>query len=118
MGTDHREGAGPGRAAAWWRAALDWVVVDDDVRWYEIRPARDRISGLLFSPVTDPKTGKNRLHLDFRPDDQAAEVERLVALGATGADIGPGDVPWVVPADPERNEFCILSARTAGPAGS
>ena len=57
----------------------------------------------------DGKAGKNRLHLDLRPEDQAAEVERLLALGATLADIGQGDeVSWVVMADPEGNEFCIL----------
>jgi hypothetical protein len=108
----------PAALGAWWRAALDWVVVDDDARWYEIRPAIDRMPGLLFLPVADPKTGKNRLHLDFRPDDQAGEVERLLALGAIRVDIGQGDAPWVVLADPEGNEFCVLSARPVGPAGT
>ncbi len=55
---------------------------------------------------------KNRLHLDFRPDDQNAEVSRLLALGARHADSGrSGDEPWVTPADPEGNEFCLLAAR-------
>ena len=54
---------------------------------------------------------KNRLHLDFRPDDQDAEVARLLALGARRVDVGQtGDEPWVVLADPEGNEFCILSS--------
>ncbi|RNE66608.1 glyoxalase [Cryobacterium tepidiphilum] len=66
----------------------------------------------LFLNVPEPKTVKNRLHLDFVPDDQAAEVERLVALGARHVDIGQGEQTWVVLADPEGNEFCVLSARS------
>ena len=57
---------------------------------------------------------KNRLHLDIRPhadDDQNAEVERLIAFGARRIDIGQGEVPWVVLADPEGNEFCVMSPR-------
>ena len=54
---------------------------------------------------------KDRLHLDFRPDDRDAEVERLLALGATRADVGQGDQSWVVLADPEGNEFCVLGSR-------
>ena len=56
---------------------------------------------------------KNRLHLDLRPDDQAAEIARFEALGARRVDVGQGDVTWVVLADPEGNEFCILGAREA-----
>ena len=58
------------------------------------------------------KSGKNRLHLDIAPPahvDQQAEVDRLVSLGATRIDIGQGDVSWVVMADPDGNEFCVLS---------
>ena len=97
----------------WWSEALGWVVVNDDADEFEIRPEPDRLPGLLFTPVPEPKTIKNRLHLDFRPDDQAAEVERLIALGATRVDIGQGEQSWVVLADPEGNEFCVLSARRA-----
>jgi hypothetical protein len=65
--------------------------------------------------VDDPKQGKNRLHLDVAPnagDDQEAEVNRLLRLGARQVDIGQGDdVSWVVLADPEDNEFCVLSPR-------
>jgi Glyoxalase-like domain len=95
----------------WWAEALGWVVVNDDVEEFEIRPEPDRTPGLLFELVPETKTGKNRLHLDFRPTDQDAEVERLLSLGATRADIGQGDVSWVVLADPEGNEFCILRGR-------
>jgi hypothetical protein len=53
---------------------------------------------------------KNRLHLDFRPDDRDVEVERLIGLGATRVDIGQGEPSWVVLADPEGNEFCVLGS--------
>ncbi|WP_098729914.1 VOC family protein [Brevibacterium epidermidis] len=59
----------------------------------------------------EEKVVKNRLPLDSRPDDQDAEVARLLALGARRVDVGQtGDEPWVVLADPEGNEFCILSS--------
>ena len=105
---DARDPAALGR---WWQEALGWVVVNDDPEEFEIRPAADRFPGLLFGAVPEPKTIKNRLHLDFRPDDRDREVERLLALGATRVDVGQRDVSWVVLADPEGNEFCILSSR-------
>ena len=101
----------PVRLGQWWRDALGWVVVNDDPEEFEIRPAADRLPGLLFVSVPEAKTVKNRLHLDFRPNDRDAEVERLVALGATRADVGQGDESWVVLADPEGNEFCVLTPR-------
>lgn len=99
----------------WWCEALRWVVVNDDPIEFEIRAEPDRLPSLLFLRVDDPKAGQNRLHLDFRPDDQAAEVERFIGLGATRVDIGQGDVSWEVLADPEGNEFCILEAPTGRP---
>jgi predicted enzyme related to lactoylglutathione lyase len=104
------EARDPAALGRWWREALGWVVIDDDPRWYEIRPAADRLPGMLFVPVPEAKTVKNRLHLDFRPDDRDTEVQRLTALGATPVDVGQGDVSWVVLADPEGNEFCVLSS--------
>ncbi|MHB8456621.1 MAG: VOC family protein [Acidimicrobiales bacterium] len=101
----------PTELGRWWQEALDWVVVDDDPHVFEIRPAEDRTPGLLFIAVSERKTVKNRLHLDLRPDDQGREVERLLSLGATRADVGQGEQPWVVLADPEGNEFCVLSSR-------
>jgi hypothetical protein len=70
---------------------------------------------IVFVPVPDDKTGKNRLHIDVSPIDRepAEEVERLIALGARHVDIGQGDVPWTVLADLEGNEFCVL--RRLGP---
>jgi hypothetical protein len=68
---------------------------------------------IVFEPVPEKKTIKNRVHLDVKAvdGDQDAEVERLIALGARRVDIGQGDVSWVVLADPEGNEFCVLSGR-------
>jgi hypothetical protein len=108
----------PVALARWWTEALGWVVVavdESEEGEVEIRPTADRLPGLLFVPVPEPKAVKNRLHLDLRPADQDAEVERLLALGATRADIGQGQPSWVVLADPEGNEFCVLSTRR--PAG-
>jgi hypothetical protein len=93
----------------WWAHALGWVVVNDSADEFEIRPAADELPGLLFVPVAEPKTVKNRLHLDFRPDDQKAEVARFLALGAHLADVGQGQQSWTVMADPEGNEFCVLA---------
>ena len=64
---------------------------------------------LLFLKVPEPKREKVRLHIDLRPEDQAAEVARAEAMGATRVDIGQGEPTWVVLADPEGNEFCILA---------
>ena len=102
----------------WWREALGWLTVNDDPVEYEIQPEPDQMPGILFLAVDDNKQGRNRLHIDLRPDDQAAEVERLVAMGATRVDVGQGDAPWVVLADPEGNEFCVLAARRASTSGS
>ncbi|MFJ5999323.1 VOC family protein [Streptomyces sp. NPDC092370] len=95
----------------WWARALGWVVVVDTGEEFEIRQDPRRFPGILFTPVGDGKIVKNRLHLDLRPDDQASEVTRLVALGARHVDIGQRDEPWVVLADPEGNEFCVLGSR-------
>ena len=92
----------------WWAEALRWEIINDHPDEFEIQPQPGRTPGIIFLPVTGLKQSKNRLHLDFRPDNQAAEVERLIELGATRLDIGQGDVPWVVLADPEDNEFCVL----------
>ncbi|MEU6773626.1 VOC family protein [Streptomyces sp. NPDC046759] len=107
------DAADPPALGRWWAEALGWVVVHDAADEFEIRPAPDRLPGLLFVPVPEGKTVKNRLHLDFRPDDQAAEVARLLALGARHADVGQGGQRWVVLADPEGNEFCVLGERRA-----
>ena len=106
--------ADPHALAEWWRTALDWVYVDepaDDDDEIEIEPADGSTTAWLFIEVPELKSVKNRLHIDIRPTNgssQAAELDRLLALGATRVDIGQGDVPWHVLADPEGNEFCLL----------
>lgn len=104
------DAADPGALGRWWAAALEWVVVNDDPEEFEIRPAPERVPGLLFVRVPETKTLKNRLHLDLRPDDRDAAVDRLLRLGATRADVGQGEQSWIVLTDPEGNEFCILSS--------
>jgi Glyoxalase-like domain len=107
------DSADPAALGRWWAEALGWVVVEDSPDEFEIRPEKDRMPGLLFVPVPEPKTVKNRLHLDFRPDDRDAEVTRLLALGARHADVGQGEQSWVTLVDPEGNEFCVLGQRQA-----
>ena len=95
----------------WWASALGWAMVNEEPDEVEIQEHPGQTPGLLFTRTSEAKTVKNRLHLDLRPQDQAAEVERFLALGASHVDIGQADVPWVVLADPEGNEFCVLSSR-------
>jgi len=98
-----------------WAEAAGWPMVYDQDGDTAIRAPDGQGPFLTFGPPTGAvKTGKNRLHLDVAPPadgDQAAEVERLLALGARPVDIGQGDVSWVVLADPEGNEFCVLTPR-------
>jgi hypothetical protein len=112
----------------WWADVLNWQIIyeaDDEVvivpthitpetlrstPWDQVGP------GLVFVQVPEDKTVKNRLHMDLAPqldDDQDAMVESLIARGATRADVGQDQdaVTWVVLADPEGNEFCVLSPR-------
>ena len=105
------DAADPAALGRWWAEALGWVTVDDSPDEFEIRPEKDRLPGLLFVQVPEGKVVKNRLHLDFRPEDQQAEVARLLSLGARHADVGQGEQPWVTLADPEGNEFCVLGPR-------
>jgi predicted enzyme related to lactoylglutathione lyase len=109
----------PARLARFWAAALGWEIgVEDDDEidvWpYEYRYPDPVALPLVFVPVPEAKAVKNRIHLDLATESvahQAAEVERLLGLGAVPTDIGQGDVPWVVLADPEGNEFCVLDPR-------
>ena len=107
--------ADPQRLAHFWAEALGYRVLDantpDEIG---IVPTSGSGQELLFLRVPEGKAAKNRLHLDLRPDDQAAEVERLLMLGATRVDIGQGAPTWVVLADPEGNEFCVLRVLTPG----
>ena len=98
----------PQSLGRWWAAALGRVVTIDSREEFEIRPTVDSTPGMIFVPVEGEKAAKNRVHPDFRPLNQQAEVDRLLLLGARRADIGQGEQDWVVLADPEGNEFCIL----------
>ncbi|ANC29660.1 VOC family protein [Isoptericola dokdonensis] len=120
------ESTDPGALAAWWAGALGWetaYAADDEVvlvpPW--ARELTEQLEfhrvppGMVFVRVEHEKVGKNRLHWDFAPhtsDDRDAEIARLVGLGATVVDVGqPADASWTVLADPDGNEFCVLSAR-------
>ncbi len=105
--------------ANFWRDALGYEVTYTSPEGDEVEIVIEPKAGaagckLLFIEVPEAKGVKNRLHLDLRPDDRDAEVRRLTGLGARTVDIGQGDVTWVVMADPEGNEFCVLRALRPG----
>jgi predicted enzyme related to lactoylglutathione lyase len=108
----------PDRIASFWEAALGWRRTYETPHEVVLEPPagspQDGVApDLLFLRVPEGKTVKNRWHPDLRPTDQAAEVARLEGLGATRIDVGQGDdVTWVVMADPDGNEFCVLRAFT------
>jgi hypothetical protein len=112
----------PERLAAFWCAVLgyervtggdDWLVIGPPGRDHPLADLRNRSrpANLAFVVVPEGKTVKNRIHLDVIPIDigQDDEVERLLELGASRVDVGQGDEDWVVLADPEGNEFCVLA---------
>jgi hypothetical protein len=120
----------PCALADWWAEALRWTKIyeaDDEVvivpthmteEQYRQTPWEQAAPGLVFVRVPEQKSGKNRLHLDLAPhtsDDRDAEIARLKELGATEVDVGQGpEVTWTVLADPQGNEFCVLSSRDMG----
>lgn len=113
----------PSELARFWAEVLDYEVEYDSAtdpdhdlpeREIALAPQSGTTTKLLFVSVPDEKRTKNRLHFDLRPDDQDAEIARLEKLGATRVDIGQGSQTWVVMADPEGNEFCILRSRSNG----
>jgi catechol 2,3-dioxygenase-like lactoylglutathione lyase family enzyme len=119
----------PAALAAFWTAALGYHVVraEDgqvEIAAWEREPAdlADQVRqgaippAIIFVTVPEGKIVKNRLHLDLSPVDRSrdAEVERLIGLGARHADVGQGNIRWVVLADPAGNEFCVLRSLAAG----
>ncbi|MCD9198073.1 VOC family protein [Aeromicrobium wangtongii] len=95
-----------------WSEALGWPLVWDQDEETAIQSPRGGTKISWGGPPFREKTGKNRWHLDLAPlagTEQQDEVERLESLGARRADIGQGDVPWVVMADVDGNEFCVLA---------
>jgi predicted enzyme related to lactoylglutathione lyase len=104
--------ADPRAMARFWGEAMDWTVheVTDDTA--VLRSATGVGPYLRFLRTPEVKTVWNRVHLDLRPypgDDLKAEAARLRTLGATVIDLGRSDIPWKVLADPEGNEFCLLT---------
>jgi len=108
----------PAALATFWAETLGWRRTYEDEDEVVLEPPAGSpedgvVPDLIFLRVPEDKAGKNRLHLDLRPVDQAAEVARLEALGARRVSVGQGDdVTWVVLADPDGNEFCVLRALT------
>ncbi|WP_347352648.1 VOC family protein [Intrasporangium sp.] len=114
--------------ARWWAETLDWAIVYESAdeagiapRWVDAEarvPAQDwdRLpQGLVFVTVPEDKQVKNRLHLELAPhpsQDRDAHIAELIARGARRVDVGQSpQASWTVLADPEGNEFCVLSAR-------
>lgn len=107
------DSAEPRKIASFWEAALGWRRTWDEEDQVVLEPPEGSpedgiVPDLLFLRVPEGKAVKNRLHVDLRPKDQAAEVARLEALGARRVDVGQGKVSWIVLADPDDNEFCVL----------
>ena len=111
--------ADPRRVARFWADVLGWEAADETAEEVGVSPAGFDYPGpaalpMVFVPVPEPKTGQNRVHLDLASasaEHQEELVRRARDLGATPADVGQGEVPWVVLADPEGNEFCVLEPR-------
>jgi predicted enzyme related to lactoylglutathione lyase len=116
------DAADPQPLASFWEAALGWRRTHDTPTEVALEPPEHSVEDgvvpdLLFVKVPDERAGKNRLHLDLRPDDQAAEVARLESLGARRTSVGQTqEASWVVMADPEDNEFCVLQPLTPAQA--
>ncbi len=104
----------PSQIATFWESALGWrrtYEQDDEVVLEPPSgsPEDGVVPDVLFLRVPEGKAVKNRLHFDLRPDDQDAEVRRLIELGARQVSVGQGsDASWIVLADPDGNEFCVL----------
>jgi catechol 2,3-dioxygenase-like lactoylglutathione lyase family enzyme len=105
----------PAAIATFWESALGWRRTFEEENEVVLEPPEGSredgiVPDLVFLKVPEGKAIKNRLHLDLRPIDQAAEVARLEALGARRVSVGQGEVSWVVMADPDGNEFDVLQA--------
>ena len=97
--------------ARFWTQALGWKILSERENEIVIGTGENAPVGICFMPVTDPKTVKNRVHIDLTTSaaDRDREIDRLLALGARRVDIGQtGAESWTVLADPEGNEFCVV----------
>jgi predicted enzyme related to lactoylglutathione lyase len=103
-----------GAMSTFWCEALDFEHIWTGPSGGYLLAAKDGSGqhlALMPRPSRDEKVTKNRIHLDLRPDDQQAEALRLESLGAQRVDIGQAETTWIVMADPEGNEFCLLRSR-------
>jgi catechol 2,3-dioxygenase-like lactoylglutathione lyase family enzyme len=102
----------PDAQARFWGEVLGWRAAERDGLHFLI-PPDPAVPLIVFVTVPEGKSVKNRLHIDVSPTGATRdeEVERILAVGATRADIGQGDVDWVVLRDPEGNEFCVLGTQ-------
>ena len=107
--------AAPKALARFWAAATDYAVAEERDDFVRLRaPDQRGVRHLLFFQVPEPKTTKNRMHIDSATRQPEAEIDRLLGLGATLVDPGPpphwrtgNGTRWVVMRDPEGNEFCV-----------
>jgi Glyoxalase-like domain len=102
----------PRVVADFWCEVLGWVVIEEDEAGISIGSPDGSWPTIDVCQVPNAKATKNRLHFDLRGDAvaQPVELQRMLDLGATPVSVGqPADVSWVVLADPEGNEFCLLS---------
>jgi hypothetical protein len=121
--------ADPSTLSRFWAEVLGYEVLEESADMVEIGPpgrtdaqvlaelrSGPAVPTLLFIRVPEPKTVKNRMHLDVNPidSDQASEVSRLQALGARVTDLAPAGASWVVMTDIEDNEFCVLRSLAPG----
>jgi predicted enzyme related to lactoylglutathione lyase len=109
--------ADPVTLAAFWGPALDYVSVGEVGSYVALFPNGRPGPKLLLQRVPEPKTAKNRMHLDIEVPDIEAEASRLQALGATRVaddQVSEHGTTWVLMADPEGNEFCVCDAGQPG----
>jgi predicted enzyme related to lactoylglutathione lyase len=102
----------PRELACFWSALLGWTL-DESSSVVGLLPTDDTGFALRLLPSDEPKVVQNRMHVDLTsaaPEDQQRTVARALELGGRHLDIGQGAVPWVVMADPEGNEFCVIEA--------
>ena len=114
------DSADPAALSRWWAEVLGYEITDEDDDVVELTGPPGSGPTIVFVRVPDAKTVKNRVHLDVNATDRErdAELERLLSLGARHTDIGQGEQTWVVLADPEDNEFCLLRSRVAPVQGA
>jgi predicted enzyme related to lactoylglutathione lyase len=100
----------PDRLAEFWTRAIDYRIADSVEPYVVLVPQQGDGPELLLQRVPEPKTAKNRMHLDIRTDQLDSTVQRLTTIGAQRLQpqvTEEAGFRWVVMADPEGNEFCV-----------